>query len=196
MAGIILVLNLVLSSFALGPQERVAVSYTFFSAQVSADNVATITATGEAIQGTFKKQVDYPPGAKDTTSVSLFSTQRPSFADDDLFNALQKNGTTINADPPDAPAPLWQQLLVGVGPTLLIFGLLYYAFRRVAAGAGGLTGAGGFGRSRAQRYEPDSGPRTTFADVAGIDEVEDRTGRDRRLPAKPRPYRALGRHDP
>ena len=43
---------------------------------------------------------------------------------------------------------------------------------RRGAAPSGLGGLGGFGKSRATLYQPDAGPRTTFADVAGIDEVE------------------------
>ena len=52
-------------------------------------------------------------------SVDRFTTQRPSFANDDLFQKLQSTGVVVNANPPDQPPPIWQQLLVGFGPTLL-----------------------------------------------------------------------------
>jgi cell division protease FtsH len=45
--------------------------------------------------------------------------------------------------------------------------------RRAASAAGGLGGLGGLGRSRARRYEHSEQP-TTFAHVAGIDEVEEK----------------------
>jgi cell division protease FtsH len=37
------------------------VSYSFFAAQVQANNVQTITSTANTIQGTFRHQVAYPP---------------------------------------------------------------------------------------------------------------------------------------
>ena len=116
--------------------------------------------------------VGYPPGATDAAQVGLFTTQRPSFATDDLYGTLAAKGVTVNATLPDAPPPLWQQIVVGFGPTLLFVGLLLWFLRRRSAGSGGLGGLGGFGKSRATLYQPDAGPRTTFADVAGIDEVE------------------------
>jgi cell division protease FtsH len=194
--GVVLLANVFLSSLALGPQRRVEVSYTFFNTQVQANNVTTITSTAETIEGTFRKAVPYPQTAKKPVSVTRFKTQRPSFANDDLFAALQRNGVTINADPPDAAAPWWQQLLFGVGPTLLIFGLLYYFFRRASAGAGGLGGLGGIGRSRAHRYAPEAGTRTTFADVAGIDEVKAEVEEIVDFLRNPDKYRALGAQVP
>ena len=63
-----------------------------------------------------------------------------------------------------------RQLLLSFGPTLLIVvGLLYLIRRSAGAGAGGLLGA--FGQSRARLYDAER-PATTFADVAGIDEVK------------------------
>jgi len=197
--GIVLLLNVIFSSVALAPEPRVEVSYTFFSSQVTANNVSTITSTAETIEGTLRKAVQYQSTTegKDPVSVTRFKTQRPAFANDDLFASLERNKVTINANPPDAPAPLWQQLLLGVGPTILIFGLLYYAFRRVAAGVGGgLGGISGLGRSRAHRYEPEAGPRTTFADVAGIDEVKAEVEEIVDFLRNPDRYRALGAQIP
>ncbi|WP_222268890.1 ATP-dependent zinc metalloprotease FtsH [Modestobacter marinus] len=164
-----LVVNWVLMSLLVRPEPRTDVSYTFFVEQADADNVQTITTTGNAIQGVLDRPVSYTAG-QETTDVTTFATERPTFADDDLFRTLEDNGVEVNATPPDAPPPLWQQILLGFGPTLLFVGLLLWFLRRSASGLSG--GLGSFGRSRATRYEPDIGPRTTFTDVAGIDEVE------------------------
>ncbi|MGY1690710.1 ATP-dependent zinc metalloprotease FtsH [Geodermatophilus sp. SYSU D01105] len=164
-----LVVNWVVMSLLVSPEPRTDVSYTFFVAQVDADNVRAITATGNAIQGDLREPVSYTSGGETTTDVRTVETQRPTFAEDDLFATLQSKGVEVNADPPDAPPPLVQQVLLGFGPTLLLVGLLLWFARRSTSG---LSGLGGFGRSRATRYQADAGPRTTFADVAGIDEVE------------------------
>jgi cell division protease FtsH len=169
LVGAFLVVNWIVMSVLMGPPERTQVSYTFFTEQVDAGNVQTVTSTAETIQGDLEQATDYPPGAEEATRVDLFTTQRPSFATDDLLGTLEAQGVTVNANPPDAAAPLWQRLLLGFAPTLLLVGLLFWLARRSASGLGGL---GAFGRSRATRYQPDAGPRTTFADVAGIDEVE------------------------
>jgi cell division protease FtsH len=164
-----LVINWILASIVMGPPSRTDVSYTFFTDQLDAGNVETVTSSADTIQGEFTKAVDYPPGSKDADDVDLFTTERPSFATDDLLGTLEAKGVTVNATDPDAAPPLWQQILLGFGPTLLFVGLLLFFLRRSASG---LSGLGGFGRSRATLYQPDAGPRTTFGDVAGIDEVE------------------------
>ena len=62
---------------------------------------------------------------------------------------------TVNAKPPDQGAPLWEQLLLGLGPGLLLAGLLWWFWRR--GGMSALGGMGGMSRSRARRYDPGSG---------------------------------------
>jgi cell division protease FtsH len=167
-----LLVNWVVSALLLAPPPRENVSYTFFLTQVDAGNVRQITSTADAIEGAFKEKVSYTPesaGSTGAVQVERFTTQRPTFADDDLFRKLQASGVPVNANDPDRPAPLWQQILMGFGPALLFVGLLVWFSRRAATAGGGL---GGIGRSRARRYEPNGSPRTTFTDVAGIDEVK------------------------
>jgi cell division protease FtsH len=192
---LLLVVNWIVSSVLLAPEPRTPVSYTFFLTQVQAANVQTITSTADTIEGTFTKKVAYTPaGESKSEQVDRFTTQRPSFAQDNLFAQLQANGVPVNANPPDAPAPLWQQLLVGFGPALLLIGLFVWMLRRGAAAAAG--GIGGFGRSRAKLYSPESGPRTTFADVAGIEEVEQEVTEIVDFLRDPGRYRKLGAQIP
>jgi len=163
----ILALNIILS-FALSPKpSRPSVPYTLFFKQVQVGNVAEISSKGEEIQGTFKKAVTYPPG-KDSKQVTKFQTIRPDFGDDGLTQALLKENVPVNAHKVDTGTPLWQTLIFGFGPTLLLVGLFIALARR--SSAGGMLGS--FGRSTAKRYE-HSADRTTFKDVAGIDEAED-----------------------
>jgi len=190
---VLLVVNWVVSSLLLGPADREKVSYTFFLTQVDADNVREITSTGDTVEGVFQRQVAYPPGAGSDALVERFTTERPSFAADDLFRKLQENGVQVNARPPDRPPPLWRQALLGFGPTLLFVGLLVWLGGRAAARGGGL---GGMGRSRATLYEPDAGDRTTFADVAGIDEVEKEVKEIVDFLRRPERYERLGAEIP
>jgi cell division protease FtsH len=111
-----LAVNWVVMSLLVTPDPRTVVSYTFFVQQVDADNVQTITATGNAIQGDFDEPVSYAPAGETATDVTGFTTQRPTFADDGLFQTLQSKGVEVNADPPDAPPPLLQRILLGFGP--------------------------------------------------------------------------------
>jgi cell division protease FtsH len=151
---------------------RPTVPYTFFLGQVNANNVKTVTSTGDTIQGIFRHQVAYPPGSTDARQVEQFATQRPAFANDNLFGKLQANGVTVTAHAPNQGTPLWEQLLLWFGPALLLGGLLAWWMRSGGTGALGGLGGMGMGKSKAKRYDPGSAKRTTFADVVGIDEVK------------------------
>ena len=94
-------LNLYISSQALQPASRVAIPYyPTFITEVNNGNVSSISSTGNAVQGTFKAAVKYPPGSQTAKPTTLFSTQIPSFANgSSLQNLLQAHGVTINAHP-------------------------------------------------------------------------------------------------
>lgn len=170
LALILLAINFFVTNLLLGPEERVRIPYTFFIQQLDEGNVASITSTGDTIQGTFETEVADPEDtAEEPVTFTLFETERPTFAEDDLFERLQANDVVVNAEPADAPAPIWQQILFGFGPTLLLLYIFYRIFRRAGSAMGGL---GGLGSSRAKRYEA-SEQRTTFDDVAGIEDAED-----------------------
>ena len=64
------------------------------------------------------------------------------------------------------------ELLLWFGPALLFGGLLAWYMRSGGASALGGLGGMGMGKSKARRYDPSSAKRTTFADVAGIDDVK------------------------
>jgi cell division protease FtsH len=187
----LLVLNWVLSAFLVRAPERTEVPYTLFRAQVEAGNVASVTGIEDAIDGDFKNPVRVPVDDQ-TQEVTRFSTRRPSFAaDDNLWELLTEHNVEVSAEPPPGPS-LLERVLLGFGPTLLLVGLFVLLARRAAGGAGGAGALGGFGRSRARRYEPESGKRTTFADVAGIDEVEDEVAEIVDFLKNPDRYRRLG----
>ncbi len=181
----------IVSLLPSGQAKRVAVPYTYFRQQVAAGNVADVTSRGDTIEGSFKRPVSYrKPGAKDEPKPSAkFKTERPAFADDGLLGLLISKRVVVNANPPDEPRSLLQTLLFSFGPTLLFVGLLVWISRR-AAGSG-LTGLTGLGRSRAERYD-SSGQRTTFEDVAGIDDAEDELVEIVDFLKNPDRYRRLG----
>ncbi len=166
----LIALNFWISSQALSPSPRVQIPYSpTFLAQADDNNVQSISSTGAAIDGTFKKQVKYP---SDGQSYTYFSTQIPSFASNQqLFALLQKNNVTINAQPTNQGPSFLTSLIFGFGPTLLFLLLLVWVFRRAAAAGGGAGGLMSFGRSRARRVEAQD-QRVTFDDVAGIDEAK------------------------
>ena len=193
----LLAANWLLSSILLGAAARTTVPYTFFLAQVNSRNVQSVTSTGNTIQGTFEHHVAYPPRTKNALEVQQFTTERPVFADDHLFQRLQATGVTVNANAPNQGTPLWEQLLLWFGPALVLGGLLAWYLRRAGGGGlGGLSGLGGLGKSRARRYDPGSAKRTTFADVAGIEDVQNEVMEIVDFLRDPGRYRRLGAQIP
>ena len=166
-----------------------------FKNEVRAGNVTSITSKGTAIQGLARKPITYPTGKDGHTSTS-FQTEQPAFADSGLEALLEDKGVVVNAKPLDSGRSALASILLGFGPTILFVLLLVFLMRRAAGGGlGGSGGLGGFGRSRAKRYQAD-GQRVTFADVAGIDDADGGARGDRRLPQEPRPLPQARRAHP
>jgi cell division protease FtsH len=187
----LLVINNVVG-LALAPnQERTKVTYTFFRHQVDAGNVSEVEARNDTIQGNLRATARYSPQSGSAREVKRFETVRPSLGDDRLLTTLLDKGVSVNARPLDQGRPVWEMLLVGFGPTLLLVGLFVLMARRAASAAGGFGGLGGLGRSRAKRYE-NLEQRTTFADVAGIDEVKAELAEIVEFLRHPDQYRRLG----
>ena len=188
--GVILLINIFITNVLLVPAQptTVTIPYDVFKSQIVADNVINVTTTGDAIAGVTRTPVKE---AGTGTSATHFTTQRPSFADDSLEPLLEQHGVTINAKPENPPPPFWQTLLFSFGPTLLIVIAVLYLIRRAAGagGAGGLLGA--FGQSKARLYDPER-PGTTFADVAGIDEVKQELQELVDFLREPQKYERLG----
>src|ERR1700675_4409422 len=115
---VLLAANLFITNVLLAPAQPTTITlpYNVFKQQVAADNVITVTTTGDAITGVTKTPVQEPGSA---TKATHFTTQRPSFADDSLEPLLESHGVTINAKPENPPIPFWEQLLLSFGPTLL-----------------------------------------------------------------------------
>ena len=171
---VLLALNVFISSRALSPNSPVRVPYSpTFLTQVSNGNVKEISSKGDSIQGTFNTALRYPANDTSVTPTTSFTTQVPSFADQQqLFQTLRSKSVTIDATNPNPGPSLLTSIVVGFGPTLLLILLFFFIFRRAAAGGGGAGGLMSFGRSRARRVEA-SDQHVTFADVAGIDEAKD-----------------------
>ena len=165
---------------------RVTIPYSVFRTQVRERNIASVTATGETIQGQLRTKITYPPGTMGQTS-TLFKTERPVFANDELFAQLLAEGAIVGANPTGRSTPFWQSALGFIIPFLLIGGV-FFLMMRGGRGAGGLSM---FGKSKARRYEPTE-QQTTFADIAGIDEATDELAEVVDFLRNPDRYRALG----
>ncbi|MFF4315991.1 ATP-dependent zinc metalloprotease FtsH [Streptomyces sp. NPDC001507] len=162
-----LLANLVLSYFDQANEPTI--SYTEFSKQVNAGNVEKIYAKGDSIQGQLKREQKNPEGGGNYTK---FNTERPSFAGDDLWTSLTKHNVTVTAEPVVQHRSFLANLLISLAPIIILVAVWVFIARRMSAGLGGAGGM--LGRKAPPKpveLEPGQ-QRTTFEDVAGIDEVE------------------------
>jgi len=200
-----LLVNWIVVAAMSRPSPFLTTSYTFFRQQVEAGNVSQITSQGNAIQGVFKHPVtagqasattsgSTANGSSGGTAYTRFETQLPAFGNNDLLALLTAKGVVVNAKPLATGRPLWETLLLYFGPALAFVAFFIYLSRRAAAAGGGMLSA--FGRSRARRYEPSQQRRTTFADVAGIDEAKEELGEVVDFLREPERYRRLGARIP
>ncbi|MFE3900369.1 ATP-dependent zinc metalloprotease FtsH [Streptomyces sp. NPDC059153] len=188
--AVYLVANLVLSFFN-GAQER-TIAYTEFSKQVTSGNVSKIYSKGDAIQGQLKKEAKVPGTDAKYTK---FVTQRPAFADDNLWAELVKEDVTVTAEPVVQQRSFLANLLISLAPMLLLVLLWVFIARRMSRGMGG--GMGGFGRKAPPKpVELEGARRTTFQDVAGIDEVEGELNDVVDFLKNPQAYRKMGARMP
>jgi cell division protease FtsH len=169
------------------------VPYTEFKAQVAAKNVSEVFARGDSIQGGLHKPAPLPnqPPDKAGQTYQKFTTERPTFANDDLLAELMSGGALVRATPLVQQRGMFANLLISVAPFLLLIGFYVWMFRRQQrAMAGGL-----FGGTPKKPVDPET-VRVTFADVAGIDEVEAEINEIVDFLRAPEKYRRLGARAP
>ncbi|MEU9026909.1 ATP-dependent zinc metalloprotease FtsH [Streptomyces sp. NPDC048383] len=185
-----LITNLVLSFFNEGDEP--VISYTEFSKQVTNGNVSKIYSKGDAIQGELKAKQPLPDG--DEGDYTKFVTQRPAFADDALWADLTRQNVTVTASPVVVQRSFLANLLISLAPMLLLVLLWVLIARRMGAAMGG---AGRLGRKAPPKpVELEGTQRTTFEDVAGIDEVEGELNDVVDFLKNPQQYRRMGARMP
>src|SRR6185503_9790286 len=168
-----------------GPQ---AVPYTEFKGQVAAKNVTEVFAKGDTIEGALKKAAPLPGQSERT--YQQFTTERPTFANDDLLSELTQGEATVRATPIVQHRGFLTNLLISMAPIMLIVAFYVFMFRRQQAAMGGFLGGG-----KQRRVDPET-VRVTFEDVAGIDEVEAEINEIVDFLRDPGKYRRLGARAP
>ena len=185
--GVLFALLTLQDRFA-GPQ---AVPYTEFKAQVVGRNVKEVFARGNTIQGALKEPKPVP--GQPTGTYQQFTTERPTFAADDLLSELESSAATVRATPLVQERGFLTNLLVSMAPLLLLFGFYALMFRRQQKAMGGLGGL--LGGAARKPVDPET-VRVSFEDVAGIDEVEAEINEVVDFLKDPAKYRRLGARAP
>ena len=136
----------------------------------SSGTTATVTTDSSAKPVVFVS--DATPTSEGGTAQFSITLSQPSsetvtvqYATQDRTATAQ--GPTVTFAPP-SNSGLLISLAATVLPLLLLVVVFVYIMRRTQSGAGALS----FGQSKAKLFSPDAS-QTTFADVAGIDEVKE-----------------------
>jgi len=107
----------------------------------------------------------------ETTDGRHYETIRPMVEDFKLMDELINNKIRVRGKEPEQQS-IWTQLLVASFPILVIIAVFMFFMRQMQGGGGGGKGPMSFGKSKARLMSEDQ-IKTTFADVAGVDEAKE-----------------------
>ena len=151
------VLLTVFNNFSAQPNTE-SVDYSSFITEVRSDRVKRVLIDGVIIKG-------------ERNDNSSFETIRPYVEDPKLLDDLYNHNVVVEGKKPEQQS-LWQQLLVACFPILIIIAVFMFFMRQMQGGGGGKGGPMSFGKSKARLLGEDQ-IKTTFADVAGVDEAKE-----------------------
>jgi cell division protease FtsH len=140
------------------PATSELLSYSEFIKAVREERVQQVTIDMYNIEGVYSDN-------------SKFKTIRPQVQDPKLIDDLYNHKVAIQGREIEQPS-LWNQLLVASFPILIILAIFWFFMRQMQGGAGGKGGPMSFGKSKARLLGEDQ-IKTTFADVAGVDEAKE-----------------------
>jgi cell division protease FtsH len=146
---------------------NMSVSYSLFVNEANAGHVKEITLQGTQITGVFDTKVasDIDKG-KDQTN---FATNVPEVGTQDPTTIVLKGNPSAEVKvTPSSNGNFIGSLLINLLPIAAVVGILWWFSRRSAGAQQGLFS---FGQSRARLYMGGK-TRTTFADVAGVEEAK------------------------
>ena len=134
------------------------VEYSTFLELVNRNQVKTVEVDGLTIRG------ERSDGVR-------FETIQPQIVDKALIDDLVEHNVDFKGERPEQQS-IWMQLLVASFPILVIIAVFMFFMRQMQGGAGGKGGPLSFGKSKAKLLGEDQ-IKTTFADVAGVDEAKE-----------------------
>jgi cell division protease FtsH len=151
------VLLTVFNNFSVEP-EPTQLTYSSFVQEVQQDRVREVTIDGSIIRGVRRNGEE-------------FKVVRPPIEDPKLIDDLLSHNVTVVGQEPTQQS-IWTQLLIASFPILIIIAVFLLLMRQMQGGAGGRGGPMAFGKSKARLLAEDQ-IKTTFADVAGVDEARE-----------------------
>ena len=138
-----------------GPEE---VTYSDFLEMVTQNQVRNVDIEGLVIRG-------------ERYDGERFEAIQPQVVDKALIDEMVDHNVDFRGARPETQS-IWTQLLVASFPILVIIAVFMFFMRQMQGGAGGKGGPLSFGKSKAKLLGEDQ-IKTTFADVAGVDEAKE-----------------------
>ncbi|MEK7666532.1 MAG: ATP-dependent zinc metalloprotease FtsH [Pseudomonadota bacterium] len=178
---IAVVLMSVFNNFGNRPAQTRPLEYSQFYAKVTEGSVDKVTIEGRKIQGALK-------------GGEVFTTYSPETDNRALIGDLLKNGVLVEGKPPEEQS-LLLQIFINWFPMLLLVGVWVFFMRQMQGGGGGRGGAMGFGKSKARMLTEEQN-KTTFEDVAGVEEAKEEVGELVEFLRDPSKFQKLGGHIP
>jgi cell division protease FtsH len=120
------------------------------------------------------------------TNGDTYEAPYPLEYQDELTDTLQAADVDLSADPQKGSAVLG--VLFNLLPILLLIGIFLFIFQQ---GQGGGNRVLSFGRAKARQVTKDQ-PKTTFDDVAGVDEAIEELGEVKEYLENPVKFQAMG----
>lgn len=152
-------------------------TYSEFVTAVQSDRVKDVTIQGQTVRGL-------------THEGKGFEVTLPPIHDPKLMDDLINHGVNVTGKAPEQPS-FWQQLFIASFPILLIIAVFMFFMRQMQGGGGGKGGPMSFGKSKAKLLGEDQ-IKTTFADVAGVDEAKEEVGELVEFLRDPSKFQRLG----
>ena len=140
------------------PAENEEIDYSAFLEMVAQNQVRTVEVDGLTIRG-------------ERSDGRAFETIQPQITDSALIGDMIDQNVDFKGKRPEQQS-IWTQLLVASFPILVIIAVFMFFMRQMQGGAGGKGGPLTFGKSKAKLLGEDQ-IKTTFADVAGVDEAKE-----------------------
>ena len=134
------------------------VPYSTFLGLVNGNQVRSVEVDGLIIRGERSDGIS-------------FETIQPQIVDKALIDDMVEHNVAFQGERPEQQS-IWMQLLVASFPILVIIAVFMFFMRQMQGGAGGKGGPLSFGKSKAKLLGEDQ-IKTTFADVAGVDEAKE-----------------------
>ncbi len=156
---IALVLLTVFKNFDGMQSSTQKVAYSDFISMVENRQVGKVMIDGYTITGTLNNN-------------ERFETNLPpAVPDSKLMDDLLRGNVQVESKPIEKQS-IWTQLLVASFPILVILAVFMFFMRQMQGGGGGRGGPMSFGKSKARLLSEDQ-IKTTFADVAGVEEAKE-----------------------